>query len=619
MYLRFQEVEQAAAKEKQEKDDLEKAKVLQQQYVDKQENIDWNTVAEQIQEKHLDNIKKYQSLKRKPISIAQARKNMIIYLKNMAGYKMEYFRSMTYNKVRPIFERECNKVQTLFKPNKDVEEPQKKRVDEETLLQESFKKLKAVEVSGSHSTQDTPTHDPKEMSEEDVQNMLEIVPVSEFKVEALQVKEDRDALWRLVKEKFSTAVPKVDKEKALWVELTRLFKPNVDDVFWKLQRYMHDPLTWKLYTNCGVHHVSSTRRHDILMLTEKDYPLSNVMMIMMLSAKLQVKEDSEMARDLMMKIFMKANKPKSRIFMDLMNRIFHEFLDKFVIVFIDDILVFSKSKEEHEDHLRTVLQTLRQEKLYAKFSKCVFWLSSVAFIGHIVSAEGITMDPAKVEAITTWPRPTSVTECMRTRSKSYPNSSIATIPRRLNRRRVPNIVEPEIRTIKEVVPMANRTMEELLQAPTEGYGEAIVILKILVENFEIKTNLLQLVQTNKFHGFERDNPHTHISNFKMTTSTLKYRDVPNDAIKLLLFPYSLEGAARIWDSSSKTDDRIDELADQILNLVEIVNKQVITPATAKAVEKTYMICGGAHAYYDCIATDSNQPSVCAATGQKPKK
>nr|GFC07738.1 retrotransposon protein, putative, Ty3-gypsy subclass [Tanacetum cinerariifolium] len=101
---------------------------------------------------------------------------------------------------------------------------------------------------------------------------------------------------------------------------------------------------------------------------------------------------------------------RSAVFMDLMNRIFHEFLDKFVIVFIDDILVFSKSKKEHEDHLRTVLQTLRQEKLYAKFSKCEFWLSSVAFLGHIVSAEGITMDPAKVEAITKWPRPTSVTE-----------------------------------------------------------------------------------------------------------------------------------------------------------------------------------------------------------------
>nr|GFC27728.1 reverse transcriptase domain-containing protein [Tanacetum cinerariifolium] len=78
--------------------------------------------------------------------------------------------------------------------------------------------------------------------------------------------------------------------------------------------------------------------------------------------------------------------------------------------------------------------------------------------------------------------------------------------RRQNRKRVPNVVEPEIRTIEEVVPMTDRTMEELLQAPTKGYGEAILIPEILTENFEIKTNLLQLVQTNKFDGFDRDNP-----------------------------------------------------------------------------------------------------------------
>nr|GEY73791.1 reverse transcriptase domain-containing protein [Tanacetum cinerariifolium] len=123
---------------------------------------------------------------------------------------------------------------------------------------------------------------------------------------------------------------------------------------------------------------------------------------------------------------------------------------------------------------------------------------------------------------------------------------------RLNKRRVPNIVEPEIRTIEEIVPMDDHTMEELLQVPTKGYGEAIVIPEILAESFEIKTNLIH-----------------------------------------------------------KTDDRIDKLADQISNLVEIVNKQVIAPA--KAVEKTYVTCGGAHAYYDCIVTDrsffQNQPST----------
>nr|GFA33272.1 reverse transcriptase domain-containing protein [Tanacetum cinerariifolium] len=79
---------------------------------------------------------------------------------------------------------------------------------------------------------------------------------------------------------------------------------------------------------------------------------------------------------------------------------------------------------------------------------------------------------------------------MRTHSNFYPSNSTATIPRRSNRRRIPNIFESEILTIEEIVPMADRTMEELLQAPTEGYGEAIIIPEIVAENFEIKTNLL---------------------------------------------------------------------------------------------------------------------------------
>nr|GEW91573.1 hypothetical protein [Tanacetum cinerariifolium] len=157
------------------------------------------------------------------------------------------------------------------------------------------------------------------MTEEDVKNMLQIVPVSEFKVEALQVKyplsdweiysegsssnwkiirvgritqayrsfedmmkdfdrEDLDALWRLVKEKFSTTMPIEDKEKALLVELKRL--------------------------------------HSIFMFPEKDYPLTDAVLLLMLSTKLQVDEDYEMARDLVMKIFMEANKPKSRKSLD---------------------------------------------------------------------------------------------------------------------------------------------------------------------------------------------------------------------------------------------------------------------------------------------------------------
>nr|GEY96453.1 hypothetical protein [Tanacetum cinerariifolium] len=140
--LHDKEVEKAAAKEEQEKDDLEKAKGLQQY------------------------------LKRKPVSIAQARKNMIIYLKNMVGYKMEHFRgSRTYWKII--------------------------RVGGITKVYQSF---------------------------EDMLNGFD--------------REDLVALWSLVKEKFSTAVPTVDKEKALWVELKRLFKLDIDDVMWKLQRLM---------------------------------------------------------------------------------------------------------------------------------------------------------------------------------------------------------------------------------------------------------------------------------------------------------------------------------------------------------------------------------------------
>ncbi|KAL4023074.1 hypothetical protein IC575_016822 [Cucumis melo] len=98
------------------------------------------------------------------------------------------------------------------------------------------------------------------------------------------------------------------------------------------------------------------------------------------------------------------------VFMDLMNRVFREFLDTFVIVFIDDILIYSKTEAEHEEHLHIVLQTLPDNKLYAKFSKCEFWLKQVSFLGHVVSKAGVSVDPAKIEAVTGWTRPSTVSE-----------------------------------------------------------------------------------------------------------------------------------------------------------------------------------------------------------------
>ena len=97
-------------------------------------------------------------------------------------------------------------------------------------------------------------------------------------------------------------------------------------------------------------------------------------------------------------------------FMDLMNRVFQPYLDQFVIVFIDDILVYSKDEQEHEQHLKIVLHTLREKKLYGKLRKCDFWLKEVSFLGHIVSSKGIRVDPAKIEAVVNWKLPQSVTK-----------------------------------------------------------------------------------------------------------------------------------------------------------------------------------------------------------------
>ncbi|KAL0553649.1 hypothetical protein IC582_007549 [Cucumis melo] len=100
----------------------------------------------------------------------------------------------------------------------------------------------------------------------------------------------------------------------------------------------------------------------------------------------------------------------SAVFMDLMNRMFKDFLDTFIIVFVDDILIYSKTEAEHEKQLHKVLETLRANKLYAKFFKCEFWLKKVTFLDHVVSSEGVYVDPEKIEAVTNWPRPSTVSE-----------------------------------------------------------------------------------------------------------------------------------------------------------------------------------------------------------------
>ncbi|GKD85283.1 reverse transcriptase domain-containing protein [Tanacetum coccineum] len=136
---------------------------------------------------------------------------------------------------------------------------------------------------------------------------------------------------------------------------------------------------------------------------------------------------------------------------------------------------------------------------------------------------------------------------MRTRSSSNLIVEYSTTPKRRNHRRSKQRVEPFSLEETSVVTMADqRTMAKLLQAPTEGYKDAIVIPAILTENFELKHGLLNLVTSKQFYGFEKEDPYAHIHWFNKITSTIKYKEVSNSSIKLMLFPFSIEGAARIW-------------------------------------------------------------------------
>jgi hypothetical protein len=128
--------------------------------------------------------------------------------------------------------------------------------------------------------------------------------------------------------------------------------------------------------------------------------------------------------------------------MCLMNSIFNQYLDKFVLVFIDDILVYSKIEEEHEEHLKIVLQTLREHKLYAKFDKCNFYQRKIQYLGHVISKDGIEVDPEKIKSIMEWPIPKDVADI---RSFMGITRLLPEIYRRIFHNRVPDYITTEKR------------------------------------------------------------------------------------------------------------------------------------------------------------------------------
>ncbi|GJW15485.1 hypothetical protein Tco_0019618 [Tanacetum coccineum] len=247
---------------------------------------------------------------------------------------------------------------------------------------------------------------------------------------------------------------------------------------------------------------------------------------------------------------------------------------------------------------------------------------------------------------------------MHTRSSSNLIVESSTIPKRRNRRRSKQIVKPELRTIIEtpVVTMADtRTISKLLQAPTKGYGDVVVLPSILAENFELKVRLLTLVTSSQFHSFERDDPHSHIRWFNKITSTLKYKNVPHEAIKTTnlknditnfqqrfdetftaggnLLNHTPRDALTIIENKSKvftsrnkpvvskasaTTSSTPAYLPEITALTDAIKAMLLqnknpSPAPVKSIEETCVTCGGHHSYYECLATDGNTFNALATT------
>nr|GEV54740.1 hypothetical protein [Tanacetum cinerariifolium] len=242
---------------------------------------------------------------------------------------------------------------------------------------------------------------------------------------------------------------------------------------------------------------------------------------------------------------------------------------------------------------------------------------------------------------------------MRTRNSYFPNNSSVTILRRRNKRRTPNIVKPELRTIIEMVD--NRTLEELLQAPTE-WDVPNDVIKIMMFMYSLEENarvwydkeppnliltwedlawerfkkmlracphhrFMELAQIDTFYNGLNDNDQDSLNVMAggnlLSKTTREVLQIIKNKSKVH-YSRNKSNISRMntisKENASKSDDRIDKLADQILTLVDIFAKKFVTPVLVKTVEESCVTCGGNHAYYNCPNTNSNQPSVCVATG-----
>ncbi|GJV18444.1 putative ribonuclease H-like domain-containing protein [Tanacetum coccineum] len=202
-------------------------------------------------------------------------------------------------------------------------------------------------------------------------------------------REDLEALWRIVKTKYSDIRPEDEFERVLWGDLKVMFEPDKRSDVWRiLQGYR--VTIWKLIDSSGVHFVRFENVH-IFMLVEKRYPLTPITITNMLNKKLQTDHQNEMCYQLLKLMIQKMN-IKFRGGLLGLKRL-HGFLE------------VTTAQEEHEVHLGLVLELLKKEKLYAKFSKCKFWLREVQFLSHVINGDGIHVDPSKIKVVENWEAP----------------------------------------------------------------------------------------------------------------------------------------------------------------------------------------------------------------------
>nr|GEX59654.1 ribonuclease H-like domain-containing protein [Tanacetum cinerariifolium] len=291
-------------------------------------------------------VHKYQSQQRKLWSKKQKRDYYMAIIRSNLGWKVKDFRGMTFEEIKAKFTTVWKQIEN-FIPIGSKEEAERFKRKGIMFEQESVKKLKTSESVPEE------VNSPDEVPEEKVKEMMQLVPIEEVYVEALQVKhpiidwkvhieghksywkitrlggssasyqffidmlkhldrEDLNQLWALVKESLSNMPPINDKEIELLVELKRLYEPDDEDQLWThTQNLMHAPVEWKLYDTCRVHHVT-TKDKEIFMLVEKDYPLRKGLAIRMTSYKLQVENYSKMANDLILKIYKIASSPRQQ-------------------------------------------------------------------------------------------------------------------------------------------------------------------------------------------------------------------------------------------------------------------------------------------------------------------